>query len=155
MDLSHIEAIMESRVYPKWAERIRKSILDNFRHGGRPTKWKKSRRAEEKGEKTLVDKAHLQNSITVNRQGNTFIAGTSMIYAAAHNFGTQINPKVTPKMKRFAWYRYHKTKEDMWKGLALTKKDRLNINLPKREFMMLQKSDFKYFEQTLIQELSK
>jgi len=62
-------------------------------------------------------------------------------YAKTHNEGLTVHPRVTEKMRKFAWYKYSQTKKKdpqqakMWKGIALTKKLRLTIKMPKRQFM--------------------
>lgn len=80
-------------------------------------------------------------------------------YAAVHNEGGVTKPTVTPKMRRFAWAMYyqtggkskggpkgHKSAEkgqdaalppaaQMWRGLALTKKKKLEIKIPQRQFI--------------------
>ena len=80
-------------------------------------------------------------------------------YAATHNWGGTVQPRVTPKMRGYAWFMYykltgrppsakgaakspkkgHKFKETaeakMWKSLALTKKRNLRIHIPQRQFI--------------------
>ena len=80
-------------------------------------------------------------------------------YAPIHNWGGETSPAVTPKMRRFAWAMYYKTggkpkagtegrksakkgqataltpEAQMWRGLALTKKKRLRIRIPQRQFI--------------------
>jgi len=80
-------------------------------------------------------------------------------YAPVHNWGGETSPTVTPKMRRFAWAMYyqaggksgggtkgHKSAEkgqdaglspaaQMWRGLALTKKTKLKIKIPQRQFI--------------------
>ncbi|WP_418981714.1 hypothetical protein [Alistipes sp.] len=81
-------------------------------------------------------------------------------YAPVHNWGATLTPTVTPKMRRFAWAMYYQAsgkskaagkgrksakKEQpggsvdpeaaMWRGLALTKKKRLSIKIPQRQFI--------------------
>lgn len=80
-------------------------------------------------------------------------------YAPIHNWGGETSPAVTPKMRRFAWAMYYKTggkpktgtkggksakkgqaaalspEAQMWRGLALTKKKRLHIRIPQRQFI--------------------
>ena len=61
-------------------------------------------------------------------------------YSGIHNYGGTVNPTVTPKMRKFAWamhYREAEKKADYtpWKGLALTRKKRLSITMPKRPFI--------------------
>ena len=76
-----------------------------------------------------------------------------------HNWGGETSPAVTPKMRRFAWAMYYqaagKSKKgtkgrkaaenapsgalppeaQMWHSLALTKKKRLRIKIPQRQFI--------------------
>lgn len=84
-------------------------------------------------------------------------------YAPAHNFGETIDVTVTPKMRRYAWARYYEAtgkgkkggkgrkkasiaamaegdtpenkEAEFWKGLALTKKEKLRINMPERKII--------------------
>lgn len=76
-----------------------------------------------------------------------------VIYAPVHNWGATLKPTVTPKMKKYAWYRYYKLsgknkgkkvreketspnpEADKWKALALTKKTRLSVKIPQRQFL--------------------
>lgn len=80
-------------------------------------------------------------------------------YAATHNWGGIVRPRVTPKMRGYAWFMYYKltgrspsikgatksskkghkfkesTEAKMWERLALTKKKKLQIRIPKRQFI--------------------
>lgn len=80
-------------------------------------------------------------------------------YAPIHNWGGETSPAVTPKMRRFAWAMYYKTggkpttgakgrksaekgqpgsigpEAAKWRALALTKKKRLHIRIPQRQFI--------------------
>lgn len=80
-------------------------------------------------------------------------------YAPIHNWGGVTTPAVTPKMRRFAWAMYYQAagkpngkangrrsaekapggtlspEAQMWRGLALTKKKRLRIKVPRRQFI--------------------
>lgn len=77
-----------------------------------------------------------------------------LVYAPAHNWGDTLHPTVTPKMRRFAWAKYYQAggqkkategKEKAennesaealnWKKLALTKKKKLNVKIPQRQFL--------------------
>jgi len=83
-----------------------------------------------------------------------------VIYAGAHNRGGSITTTVTPKMRKYAWYKYYalsgtgksgkggkgnkgaKTSDTpvapdvaFWKNLALTKKTKISINMPQRQFL--------------------
>ena len=76
------------------------------------------------------------------------VVGTSVPYAAVHNQGATVttHPRVTPKMRKFAWRQFFAAggKEapadsgaGFWKGLALTKKDKLTVTakIPQRKFL--------------------
>ena len=70
----------------------------------------------------------------------TIVAGDGVVnYAQIHNEGGTVHPTVTDKMRRFAWAMANKSKGesqgDMWKGIAMTRKSRLDIDIPQRKFM--------------------
>lgn len=77
-----------------------------------------------------------------------FISGVGRVtirsdkpYSQIHNEGGTVNVPVTPDMRKFAWAQHYKEvgkkSKDFtpWKGLALTPKKELRINIPKRQFM--------------------
>lgn len=69
-------------------ERLLFSVRQNFQQGGRPTRWRPSRRVREEGGQTLVDTARLRNSLTGRIEGNDrVIVGTNVVYGRAHQFG--------------------------------------------------------------------
>jgi len=97
-------------------EIVRSSVIRNFQEGGRPKKWeptkiksiyraylgkgKKKRKAYTlkggftkgftrytAGKKTLIDRARLQNSVTVRALPGKAIIGTSLVYARIHQLG--------------------------------------------------------------------
>jgi phage gpG-like protein len=70
----------------------------------------------------------------------TIVAGDGVVnYARIHNEGGTVHPTVTDKMRKFAWAMTNKAagegQADMWKGIALTRKSKLDITIPKRKFM--------------------
>lgn len=65
----------------------RSSIEKNFAVGGRPEKWKTSKRALAMGGQTLVDRSILKNSITKKAFETRAEIGTNVVYAAIHHFG--------------------------------------------------------------------
>lgn len=71
------------------------SIHRNFREGGRPTKWKPSKRALRTGGKTLIDTRHLYQSIhyTTNIGKKSVTVSTQVVYAAIHHFGGVIKTR--------------------------------------------------------------
>ena len=71
-------------------------------------------------------------------------------YAPIHNWGGTTHPTVTPRMRRYAWWRYYaagggkkngtgKTaggeEAEQWKRLALTKKKKITGRIPQRQFL--------------------
>ena len=133
--------------------------------GGGFHRWKETRRQRGGGNSAasqygplLSGRNHLSGSINF-RPGNRLVrVYTNVPYAAVHNSGGTLHPAVTPQMRKFAWAMYYKTigrkkdrKKDgkkrtppaenapeevlMWKRLALTPKKRLNVRIPKRQFM--------------------
>lgn len=144
--------------WPRVAGEIAQAhFQDNFRRGGHLTggkvhKWPKTKRQASESKKAennygplLSERKALMKSIRYVPQDARVRVFTDLPYAAIHNFGGTINihPTVTPKMRRFAWAMYHKTKgEDkndfnVWKALALTKKEKLDITvkIPQRLFL--------------------
>jgi len=95
---------------------------------------------------TLIGKAGaggsgLQDSFRVSiRRGEIAIANTKD-YAGIHNEGGTVKVPVTKDMRSFAWAMYYKSKKrgaknyESWKGLALTKKNKLSMKIPQRKFM--------------------
>ena len=81
-----------------------------------------------------------------------------VVYAPIHNWGDTVHPAVTDKMRKWAWRQFYKSagirknaskktrasrlkeaaanpQAQMWKGLALTRKKRLSIRIPQRQFI--------------------
>lgn len=69
------------------AEYMRFSIENNFKEGGRPTKWPPSKRAQRQGGQTLRDKGRLLDSITYEAAEDSLRIGTNVKYARIHQFG--------------------------------------------------------------------
>lgn len=141
-----------------------KSIFqENFRKGGfqdgglQP--WKTTRRqllgngADSKRGPLLSSRKVLYSSIGYAPERGSVTIFSKIVYAGIHNEGGTVvsHPKVTDKMRRYAWAMYYesgggkkrrKNEEEpkeaqMWKSLALTKKQKLQIKsvIPKRQFM--------------------
>lgn len=113
----------------------------------------------------LSSRNHLFSSIKYVPGDYRVKVSNDLIYAPVHNWGGIVAPTVTPKMRRFAWAKYYEAagktqkaakgkrmgkKKDStgknkgeieneealrWKGLALTKKKKLRIRIPKRQFI--------------------
>lgn len=103
----------------------------------------------------LSSRKHLFSSIGYTPGHAKVTVFDDVIYAPVHNEGGIVTVPVTAKMRRFAWAKYYalggggkgaqegrKTPKSAnpeaaarWKGLALTKKQALTINIPRRQFM--------------------
>lgn len=118
-----------------------------FTHGGFH-KWKETKRQKggEKGANAqygplLSGRNYLSGSIEYTPGDAQVTVFTRAPYAGVHNWGGILRPTVTPKMRRFAWAQHYreagtdKKKDTFWKRLALTKKSKLTITIPQRQFM--------------------
>lgn len=70
-------------------ERMILSTRFNFREGGRPIRWRPSRRAIAEHGKTLVKSGRLQNNFVPRIEGHSVVIGTNVEYAAQHQFGVR------------------------------------------------------------------
>lgn len=70
-------------------EIVRDSVMENFRSQSSPggIAWKRSQRAQRQGGVTLVDSGILKNSVGYRESSDRVAIGTSMRYAAVHQFG--------------------------------------------------------------------
>jgi hypothetical protein len=106
--------------------------------------WPETKKPVSRGT-LMVRSGALVNSIqpkTVSSEKVVISAGNEKVnYARAHNEGETIEIPITPKMRKFAWAMHYKEvgndKEanSAWRGLALTKKEKLIVKLPMRRFM--------------------
>lgn len=110
---------------------------DSFRREGfidkRYTRWK-PRAHQQKGggrRRLLTRSGDLQRSINFRPGQGEFRVFSDKQYAQIHNEGGRI--RITPRMRGFFWYQFRRTKDEFWKGLALTKKT--HIDIPKRQYM--------------------
>lgn len=107
----------------------------------------------------LSSRNHLFSSISYRPGTAQVTIFNDVAYAEIHNDGGTVHPKITPKMRRFAWAKYYALgggrkgsqkgrkgpkkgnpatssgEAEKWKALALTKKESLTIHIPKRQFM--------------------
>lgn len=134
---------------------------NNFRQGGfvdrelRP--WPRTRR-QQSGAGTaasqygplLSSREHLMLSVEHTTYDYGALVYNRVPYAPIHNWGGTTHPTVTPRMRRYAWWRYYaagggkkngtgKTvggeEAEQWKRLALTKKKKLTVRIPQRQFL--------------------
>lgn len=103
----------------------------------------------------LSSRNHLFSSIKYVPSDYRVRVANDLAYAPVHNWSGTLHPTVTPKMRRFAWAKYYqagggqkkgtegkeKAKNDEsaealnWKKLALTKKEKLDVKIPQRQFL--------------------
>jgi len=110
-------------------EIVKLSVKRNFEDGGRPDKWKVSKRAAAQGGITLSDTGRLRNSITSLASGRVVEIGTNVKYAPFHQFGTK-GYIIRPKNKKALNI----------PGIGLRKWAR-HPGLPARPFLMVQEAD--------------
>ncbi len=141
-----------------------KSIFqENFRKGGFQDgglqKWPATRRqllgrgADSKRGPLLSSRKVLYSSIGYTPSRGSVTIFSNIVYAGIHNEGGTVTtqPRVTDKMRRYAWARYYAAgggkkgkgaaaasdDAEMWKRLALTKKKTLTVKatISQRQFM--------------------
>jgi len=151
----------------------RDHFKENFRLGGfmdnNLKKWKAPQRYNASGKYAgqkygplLSARAELYNSINY-KTGKAYVTIYSdKEYAEIHNTGGTTNPTVTPKMKKFAWAKSIEAKnnndsanESKWKAIALTKKSKLEVKIPKRQFIGRSRKLDEKIEKKIMQELDK
>lgn len=145
---------------------------ENFRKGGFQNrglrKWPVTRRqtsgiagADGQYGPLLSRRNHLFASIKYVPSDYRVTVSNDLPYAPVHNWGGQVNPTVTPRMRRFAWAMYYNAQggkkkatggkrkpkkgksapkvetpsAQFWKGMALTKKKKLQVRIPQRQFI--------------------
>jgi len=87
-------------------------------------------------QKTSMMMRNIGKVITVGNDLWTITIGTgvggkqSVPYAKIQDEGGTTHPTVTKRMRGWAWFMYGKWKEERFKWLALTKKSKLDVNIP-------------------------
>lgn len=79
-------------LFTQLAADLQRAVRKNFQAGGRPQRWRLSRRAQERGGKTLIDQALLLNSIYRRNTGSRATVFTRDLRAKIHEFGGRIVP---------------------------------------------------------------
>lgn len=115
---------------------IKVELADEFdrnfeRKGFFGQQWK-PRKFQSNTGSLMMQSGKLRRSIRASVSGNSVRFSSSEPYAAIHNEGGEI--AVTAKMKKFFWAKYHQTKDEQWKWLAL-KKVGSKITIPERRFL--------------------
>lgn len=147
-----LDDLMRRRM-PVFAGNLAKRhIEEDFRRGGFTHngfhKWKETRRQRSGGTDArsqygplLSGRNYLAGRIQYTPGDGIVSVFTRAPYAAIHNWGGITHPTVTPKMRKFAWAQHYreagddKKKDTFWKRLALTKKTKLNVVIPQRQFI--------------------
>lgn len=117
-------------------EDLRVELSDEFdrnfqRKGFFSDKWKPRAHNYPRGSLLMVSGA-MRRSTQGHVSGNGVRFSSALPYANLHNEGGKII--VTPKMKRFFWYKYKHTKDEAWKYMALMKVGKV-ITMPERRFI--------------------
>ncbi len=126
-----------------------RSVAKNFAAGGRPTRWKPSRRARTTGGKTLIKTARLKNSMNMKVSGRVLRVGTNVIYAAIHHLGGRIRNNVTVKEHYRIITKAFGRSIPGRKVLVRAHGRQMNINMPARPFLMAQDGDIRMFKRIL------
>lgn len=138
--------------------------LQGFLNNGL-TRWPETLRQQSGGKGAdsqygplLSRRNHLFASIKYTPGDARVSIANDVLYAPIHNWGGSTHPTVTDKMRRFAWAMFYKEagikraksgktkrkkmaaasenpRASRWKALALTKKTKLNIRIPQRQFI--------------------
>lgn len=117
--------------------------------------WQRRSSPTRPGGSILIDTGKLRQSISSRTTDSSITFCSTLPYAAIHNEGGEI--KVTARMKRFFWHKYHKatgsfgrkkngerrndkrtvqlsTEAEFWKHMALMKEGK-SIKIPRRRFL--------------------
>ncbi len=68
-------------------------------------------------------------------QGGLMAGGGGVPYAGIHEHGGFTHPRVTPKSRSFFWAKFYETGDPMWKAMALSKKRKFTVPIPKRSYL--------------------
>lgn len=159
-----LETLMR-RKFPVTVGRMAKDhFQDNFRQGGFVNgglhPWPKSKRLSSGGT-LLSGRKHLFKSVGYTPADYRVRVFNEVVYAPVHNWGGEIDVTVTDRMRRFAWAKFYKAsgkrkkagtgqkkrvkrrikpkelnpQAQFWRNMALTKKKKLHIRIPQRQFM--------------------
>ena len=116
---------------------IRVELGDEFdqnfeRQGFFAEKWQRRKSPIRGDGHILVASGDLRKSIRSRSDESSITFYSDLAYAGIHNEGGEI--KVTARMKRFFWHKYHEPKDEFWKAMALMKVGK-TIKIPRRQFL--------------------
>jgi phage gpG-like protein len=149
---TELEDLMRRKLPVKVGNMAKAHYQDNFRQEGFTNggvhPWQKTKRQQSGSTSAasnygalLSSRKHLYGSIKYIPSDYKVVVSNDLKYAPVHNWGGTLNPTVTAKMRKFAWAKHYeeagadKKKDTMWKRLALTKKTKLSIRIPQRQFL--------------------
>ena len=146
--LEHIK----KELLPDIGSRMVRSVILNFKNEGRPQKWKKSKRAKNEGGKTLSLSGTLRNSIHYQINNLSVTIGTNVVYARIHQFGGYINKTVQVKShKRTIKQAFGRVLKHIKEITIKAHSRKQNLKIPKRPFLLMQKSDINYIRKKIYQ----
>lgn len=95
--------------------------------GGNVKKWPTRGAAPKRrrGAALLIDKGALRRDLSMRTSGRRVTLNSNMPYSKLQNDGGSI--PVTSQMRKFFWAMYKESKDEFWKGMALTKKSHFQI----------------------------
>ena len=148
-----VEKLVQDQLPIKVGRIAQDHFQENFRQqgfvDGGLTPWPKTKRqlsgnrsAASQYGALLSSRNHLFKSIRYVPQQGKVTVSTNLKYAPIHNWGGEITRSVTRATRGHAWKKYYKKKDKAnheqaakWKALALTKKEKLRIRIPQRQFL--------------------
>lgn len=144
-------------VYDEIGEIMIESVQTNFEQGGRPNKWKESKRAREQGGRTLIDKGGsggLLGSIHRVPSNSKVIIAAGKVYAATMHFGAQKGEFGTV-MARVGAHNRMSVNGREYRVAAHTRRQLVPWgNIPARPFMMIQTEDIEEINKAVINYLT-
>ena len=118
--------------------------------------WEQRKGDVDLGRKILVKSSALMNSIRVmSSNQKQIVFGSNEEHAEIHNEGGTMTIRITKKSRKYFWYMYKATGREMWKWMALSKKQTMTITIPKRQFIGESKTLMKDLENWTIQQIEK
>lgn len=125
------------------ARLMKMSVQRNFQVGGRPVRWQPLKGG---AETPLMTSGRLYRGIKSKIENGvpTVWIDKRIPYAEIHQYGGVTNPgirKGVGRMRRFFWFMWFTTKNEMWKWMAITKRGALQVYIPPRPYMMFQAQD--------------
>ena len=157
-----LDTLMRRKLPVKVGRMAKDHYQDNFRKGGFVNgglqRWPQTKR-QNSGSKSatagygplLSRRNHLFSSVKYTPGDYRVRVANDVEYAPLHNWGGETHPTVTPRMRKFAWAMYYKAvgkrkkgktrqgelppEAGMWKRLALTRKKKLKVKIPQRQFI--------------------